>query len=100
MWTAAWRRPRRRPWRAFPLLGGDDEADRGGQAAADVKGGEGAGPVDLGVTGLAGDLAAGVVQHPHAGGTHRVAAADQAAAGVDRDGAVTREFAVLHGLPA
>jgi hypothetical protein len=40
------------------------------------------------------------VQHAHAGGADRVADADQAAAGVDRDRAVPLELAVLHRLPA
>ena len=79
---------------------GHDEADRGGQAAADVQRGEGPGPVDLAVAGLAGHLPGGVVQHAHAGGAHRVAHADQAAAGVDRDRAVPLELAVLDRFPA
>src|SRR5690242_9520307 len=82
------------------FLPGDDEAHRGGEAAADVQRGERAGVVYLALAGLAGDLAGRVVQHPDAGGADRVPDADQAAARVDRDRAVPFELAVLDRLPA
>ncbi len=77
----------------------DHEADRRGGAAAEVQRAEPSGAVDLVVAGQPADLFGGVEQHPDARRTDRMAAADQSAAGVDRQPAADLDLAVLDGLP-
>ena len=77
----------------------DDEADRGGGAAAEVQRAERLCALDLIFACAVADLFGGVEQHPHTRGADGMPAADEPAAGVDRQRPADLDLAVLDGLP-
>ena len=85
---ARWR-ARRLAWSARCACAAalDHKAHHGGAAAADVERLHPPRAVDLAGLGPAGDLQRRLLQHARAGGAHRVATANQAAADVDGAGA-------------
>ena len=76
-----------------------DETDGGGGAAAEVQRAERLCALDLVVARPVADLLGGVEQHPNAGRADGMPAADQPAAGVDRQPTADLDLAVLDGLP-
>src|SRR6185312_8553283 len=87
------------PTTSTSIRGSHHETDCRSRASADVQGAERLRPLDLIVARGATYLSRGIDQHPHTGCPDRMTAADQSAAGVDRQPPTNADVAVLDCLP-